>query len=208
MEVSVDGFVIDVVRGDVLVEIQTKSFSSIKRKLTQLTATHKVVLVHPIASEKWIVRLTTKRDGTEVRQRRRSPKRGRPDDIFRELVSIPRLFQSQNFALHVVLIREEEVRLHDKKRAWRRKGWVTHERHLLEVVEHHLYESASDMAKFLPADLPQDFTTAELVVPGRPRWLAQKMAYCLREMGVIEAIGKRGNAIMYRRAERELAAAS
>lgn len=201
-EVAVDGYVIDVVRGKVLVEIQTKNLGSIKRKLMQLVATHKVILVHPIAQEKWIVRLTTKDDGTEVRKRRRSPKKGRLEDVFRELVSIPRLFESPNFSLQVVLIREEEIRVHDGTRGWRRKGWVIHERNLLEVVEHRLFESASDMAGLLPMDLPTPFTTSDLAAATtHPVWLAQKMAYCLREMGAIEKVGKRGNAVLYRRAD-------
>ena len=33
----------------------------------------------------------------------------------------------------------------------------------------------------------------------RPRRLAQQMAYCLRKMGRIEAVGKEGNAILYAR---------
>ena len=36
LEVAVDGFVIDIVRDDLLIEIQTRNFSSIKSKLTNL----------------------------------------------------------------------------------------------------------------------------------------------------------------------------
>jgi hypothetical protein len=31
----------------------------------------------------------------------------------------------------------------------------------------------------------------------QPVWLAQKMSYCLRHMGVIETAGRKGNAILY-----------
>ncbi len=199
-EVSIDGFVIDVVRGKTLVEIQTKSFTSIRRKLLALTERHKVILVHPIAQEKWIVRLTTNGDGTETRQRRRSPKRGKFEDVFRELVSMPGLLKHPNFSLQVVLIREEEIRVHDAKRGWRRKGWVIQERHLIDVVDQRLFETPEDFMRHLPAGFPDEFTTAELAAAfGRPRWLAQKAAYCLREMGAIEPIGKRGHAVLYRR---------
>ena len=56
-EVLVDGFVIDIVRGDLLVEIQTQSFAAVKQKLTSLVAQHPVRLVYPIAHEKWILKL-------------------------------------------------------------------------------------------------------------------------------------------------------
>jgi hypothetical protein len=52
----------------------------------------------------------------------------------------------------------------------------------------------------LPAALPDPFSVSDLAsASAQPRRLAQKMAYCLREMGAIEAVGKRGNAILYSR---------
>ena len=57
LEVKVDGFHIDIVRGKALIEIQTTNFSSQKRKLNTLIEKHPVRLVFPIAQEKWIIRL-------------------------------------------------------------------------------------------------------------------------------------------------------
>ncbi len=198
LEVSVDGFVVDVVRDDLLIEIQTANFSAIKRKLIKLTANHPVRLVYPIAREKWIVKLA--KDGNGQLSRRKSPKRGALEQVFGELVRFPSLITSTNFSLDVVLIQEEEVRRYDGKRGWRRRGWVTHERRLLDVVEHRLFETPADVAALLPPDLAEPFTTSDLAAAiAKPRWLAQKMAYCLREMDVIAAVGKRGHAILYTR---------
>ena len=44
-EVSIDGYVIDILRDDLLIEIQTKSFSSMKRKLLALTEGRRLRLV-------------------------------------------------------------------------------------------------------------------------------------------------------------------
>ena len=55
-EVTVGGFVIDIVRDDLLIEIQTGNFASIKAKLTRLVDSHQVRLIYPIAQERWIVR--------------------------------------------------------------------------------------------------------------------------------------------------------
>ena len=57
IEVPVDGFTVDIVRGDLLIEIQTRNLSTIRHKLTTLAAQHRLRLVYPIAREKWIVRL-------------------------------------------------------------------------------------------------------------------------------------------------------
>ncbi|MBN1992273.1 MAG: hypothetical protein JW953_06185 [Anaerolineae bacterium] len=196
VEVAVDGFVIDLVRGDLLIEIQTRSFAGIKQKLAKLVEQHPVRLVYPIAQEKWIVKLSD--DETSQASRRKSPKRGALLEVFKELVSFPHLLPHPHFSLHVLLIQEEEVRRFDGRRGWRRRGWVTHERRLLHVVKQQLFETPAELQALLPGELAEPFTTAELALAtGQPRWLAQKMAYCLRQMGTIEAIGKRGKAVLY-----------
>ena len=198
-EVPVDGFVIDVVRNDLLIEIQTRGLSSMKRKLaTLLTAGHRVRVVHPIAVDKWIVRLDT--DG-QVLGRRKSPRHGTVVDVFSELVGIPSLLNHPALELQVVLTQEDEYRYHDPTKAWRRKGWVVQERHLLSVEEVIDIRDAADLATLLPNPLPDPFTTADLATAiSRPLRTAQQMAYCLRHTGVIVATGKTGNSILYTRA--------
>lgn len=199
-EVPLDGYVIDIVQDDLLVEIQTRNFSAIKRKMLTLASSHPVRLVYPIAREKWIVKLAE--DERSRLGRRKSPKRGAVEQVFQELVSFPQLLRAPNFSLHVLLIQEEELRRHDKRRGWRRKGWVTHERRLIQVVDQRLFETPRDLAALIPDSLEEPFTTSELATAiAKPRWLAQKMAYCLREMGALTAVGKRGNAIQYSRTQ-------
>ena len=57
LEVRLEGYIIDVIRDQLLIEIQTASFASLKRKLYALTARHPVRLVYPVAREKWLVKL-------------------------------------------------------------------------------------------------------------------------------------------------------
>lgn len=193
LEVPLEGRVIDLVRGDLLVEVQTASFGSIRAKLEQLLERHPVRLVHPVAAERWIVRQDA--DG-RVLGRRRSPCRGRVEDAFDELVSLPRLFLREGFSFEVLLVEEEEVRTHTG-RSWRNRGWVVHERRLVSVLERRLLRRA-DLLGLLPAGLPEPFTTADLAAGLRvPRGLAQKMAYCLREARVIEARGRGGSGWRY-----------
>ena len=202
LEVPIDGFIVDIVRGDLLIEIQTRSFSSMRRKLSALTQNHLVRVVYPVAREKWLVKLAE--DGHSQLSRRKSPKRGRFVHIFEELVSFPRLLAKSDFCIEVLLIREEESRRHDASRAWRRRGWVTHERRLLQVVGRRLFETPEDLGALLPPSLDEPFTTSDLAKAIRgPRRLAGKAAYCLREMGAIAPVGKRGNAFLYARNTRE-----
>jgi len=51
-EVPVDGFVIDIVRDDLLIEIQTRNFAAINSKLCKLTRSYEVRLVYPVVQGK------------------------------------------------------------------------------------------------------------------------------------------------------------
>ena len=197
-EVSVDGFIVDIVQGDLLIEIQTRGFSALKQKMAELVARHPVRLVYPVAREKWIVKLA--QDRRTRLSRRKSPKRGGFEHVFGELVSFPEMLCEANFSLEVLLIREEEVRCYDATRSWRRRGWVTSERRLLEVVERRILISPSDMSAFIPPDLAEPFTTSDLATAiAKSRMFAQKMVYCLRLMGCIISVGKRANSVLYAR---------
>jgi hypothetical protein len=196
-EVDVDGFVIDVVREDLLIEVQTRSFSKMKRKLRDLLAAgHRVRIVYPIPVEKTIVRLDD--EGT-VLSRRRSPKRGTVPDLFAELVAFPELVADASLEIQVVLTVEDEYRHHDPKRAWRRRGWVVTERRLTRVDDTVTVGSPSDLVELLPDGLPDLFTTGDIAAAAScPLRVAQQMAYCLRHSGAIEVVGRRGNSIEYR----------
>jgi hypothetical protein len=194
-EVPVDGFVIDIVRDDLLLEIQTGGFASIKSKLATLVRSHQIRLVYPIAQEKWIVRLA--KDDRCAATRRRSPKRGRVEDLFWKLVSIPQLISSRNLSLEVLLIREEEARRYAGGRTWRKKGWVTAERRLLEVVDRRVFDTPADWLALLPKG-SDPFTARDLAdAIGIRLELAQKMAYSLRAAKLVTLIGKRGRANLY-----------
>jgi hypothetical protein len=195
VEVKVDGYVIDIVQNDLLVEIQTTNFASIKVKLKKLLDSHRVRLIYPIALEKWIVKSPS--DGNKNMIRRKSPKKGRLEDLFWEMVRIPQLMGNRNFSLEVLMIREEEERKFVGKRKWRRKGWATVEHRLLEVVEQHVFATPSDWCALIPKKM-LSFTAKDLanVLRIRPP-LAQRMVYCFRKANLINLIGNRGRAHLY-----------
>lgn len=197
-EVAVDGYVVDVVQaGGELVEVQTSNFGAIRSKLALLAASHPLRLVYPIASQKWIIRRDP--DGDGYLSRRRSPVKGSIYHLFFELVRCPQLLAEPNISLDVVLTEEEEYRSfgQTRRRRWR---WIADDRRLLQIVDCYHFANPLDLAALLPAALPDAFTTADLAAAlKQSRPLAQKMAYCLRKLGLLEAAGKAGNALLYRR---------
>lgn len=197
VEVPLDGFVIDLVRGELLIEIQTRSFSAMRRKFDHLLDSYPIRLVHPVAAERWIVKLDDA--GTET-SRRRSPKRGIAADVCAELVSFPSLLSHPHFTLEIALIEEEEVRRPDARKGWRRGGFAIDERRLVDVRETVEVGSPEALRRLLPDRLPDPFTTADLADGlGRSRHLAQEMGYCLRVSGAVQTVGRDRRGILYQR---------
>lgn len=196
-EARVGGFVADILRGDLVIEIQTRRLGAMKAKLQALPEGMRLRVVYPIALERWIMHITP--EGELVR-RRKSPRRGRLMDVFEELVSIPELFRGDGFSLEVMLIKEDEVRCDDGLGSWRRKRVSIRDRVLLEVVDCRLFERPEDFGALLPDDLPSPFTCRDIAsAAGVSRRLAQKAAYCLRKMGVISLRRRNGREYEYER---------
>ena len=194
-EVKVDGFVIDIVREEQLIEIQTRHFGAMKRKLKRLLDDHPVLLLHPIAQQKWIVRETAVGD---LISRRKSPKKGQPLDLFSELMRIPHLLPHPNLVVGAILTQQEEVWRDDGQGSWRRKGWSLHDHHLLDVVALHTFATPAELLAMLPPALPQPFTNKELAKLAKIRVnLAQRTTYTLARCQAIEQVGKKGRANLY-----------
>jgi hypothetical protein len=196
LEARVGDYTIDVVIKDELIEVQTKNFHVIKKKLFELIRDYQVKLVYPVASEKWLVKLPNK-ESTQA-QRRKSPKRGDPCQVFGELVSFPELIEYPNFTLDIVMVKIEEVRCYNGATRFRQNGWETIEKRLLQLVEIVTIKQPSDLLALIPETLPLIFTTSDLREKAQiPRWLAQKAAYCLKRAGAVRQGGKRGRYNLY-----------
>lgn len=194
-EVKVDGNVIDIVRGELLIEIQTKNFKAISKKLEKLLITHKVLLVYPIAKEKWI---TTTDDTGVIIRRRKSPKKGILVDLFKELISIPDLINWDNFSLEVLITTEEELRRDDGLGSWRRKGVSIINRNLVSVIDKITFTHKKDFLRFLPEELPLEFTNKQLgKTLGVQTEKAGRATYCLKKMGLIKECGKKGRELLF-----------
>lgn len=192
LEVAVEGFVVDVVRDDLLIEVQTGGFSALGPKLDTLLDRHRVRIVAPLAARTKVTKVS---DDGEVVSDRWSPKREPMVAIFARLVSFPTLLAHPHLEVQVVGTTQRQVRRYHEGKAWRRRGWVTEERHLLEVVDDVVLGCPEDALALLPDDLPTEFGTAELASSaGIPRRLAQQAVYCLAAMGTLTEVGRDGNA--------------
>jgi len=196
VEVKVDDFIVDVVKDGLLIEIQTRNLSAIKKKLGKLLLTNQVRLVYPIAKVKWIVYVS---NSGEFVRKRRSPKKGKIIDLFIEMVHLSDLINDKNFSFEVLLIEEEELRCDDGKGSWRRRGVSVKDRKLLKVFDRVVFEDRTDFLKILPDTLAVSFTNRVLAKKlGISVRLAQKITYCLRKMNVLIIDGKKKRELLFR----------
>jgi len=189
LEVPVERFVVDLVRADgELVEIQTGSFGALGPKLDVLLDRHRMRIVHPVAAERRIVRVDEK---GEVISTHRSPKRATVTAVFDQLVSFPPMLTHPNLTLEVLLLQEDHIR--GPRPAARRWSRDPGERRLVRVLESIELRGPEDVVNALPPLPGGAFSTRELAAALRCSVkLAQKTAYCLRAIGVMEPAGRRG----------------
>ncbi len=197
-EVRLGDYRIDAIVGDQLIEVQHGSLAAIRDKIRRLLEDHEVLVVKPIIIRKLLVKQARK--GGCVTERRTSPKQGRLLDIFDDLVYFTRIFPHPRLTLDVALVDVEEWRYpgHGRRRRWRRRDHQVSDQKLLAVREIHRLQTAGDLAALVPASTPKPFDTGHLAEAlDVPRWVAQKIAYCLRNTGAATQVGKRGNALLY-----------
>jgi hypothetical protein len=199
-EVRVDGFRIDAVDRGRLIEIQQASLGSLRDKVRTLLCSHDVTVVKPLAARKLLVR--RKRAGGAVLSSRYSPRRETILDLFSDLVHFVGVFPHPRLTLEVVFTLQEEHRAPSRKRRWRGPDFRVLDRLLVGIEGRLTLKHSHDLARLLPPGLGEVFSTEEIARQApMPRWLAQKMAYCLRKTGAVDIAGKRGNALLYQRTD-------
>lgn len=191
LEVELNGFVIDIRRGDLLIEVQTGSFGAMGRKLDRLLSEHRIQLVHPIAVTTFL-----NKPGASPR---RSPRRGSLYSVLDELVSIPTLLDHPNLTLDVLLVIVDKIQVHDATARRGRGGWRTTDRKLRSIESRHRLTGTDDLVALMPDGLGPSFTTADIASAGGiSRDAAQKLAYCLRALDRIEVIDRSRAGYRYR----------
>lgn len=197
-EVPIRGYRIDAVdAAGRLVEVQSGPLGPLRGKLSRLLPDHRIRIVKPVILRRRVVR-RTRRDGPDL-SARSSPRRGAMHDVFDDLIGVVRVFPHANLDIEVLGVTIDEVRLPRR----RRPGYTIADRRLDAICSTAVVSRADDLWGLLPegCDGREPFTTFELAERlDRPRWFAQRVAYCLRLTGAARVAGKVGNRIVYVRA--------
>ncbi len=197
IEEKIEGYFIDILRGDLLIEVQTSNFYSIKKKLRKLIENHKLHLIYPIPEKKYIIKID--KSTGEILSKRKSPKTGHILDLFDELIRFPELINNDNFSLEVLIIDMNEIRCNDGKGSWRRKGVSIINRELIEVKRSYKFNNRNDFINLLKYKKTEEFTNKQLAKKLQiPIYKARKITYTMRKMELLKKIGKNRNEIIHK----------
>jgi hypothetical protein len=198
LEASVGSYIVDILRGTHVVEVQTGNLSAIRDKIGALLESYTVEVVLPLSSRTTI--LLVGDDDAEV-SRRQSPRHAGFADAFTHLVYITSLISHPGLTIRVLLVRELQVRRADGRGSRRRRGVSIVSRALESVEAERTVRTPDDLWCLLgEVSLPDEFTTSDIASVARIRRKpAQAAAYTLRQTGRIESMGRGADGVRYRR---------
>ena len=123
---------------------------------------------------------------------------------FKELYRIKNFLLDENLHLKFVFINMEEYRLLNGWSRDRKKGSSRFDRIPLELVEVMDIDCPRDYLQLVPYGIPEPFTGKEFAKEVHIRAsLAQVVLQILAYAGVVERVGKKGNAYLYKVLEGE-----
>lgn len=191
-EVKVGSFFADIKKADLIIEIQTKGFDKLRKKLDYFLKEHIVMIVFPIAAKKTISTLNNKTG--EVVKTRKSPKQGKIYEIIRELYKIKSFlaFPNLNFCLSMLDIHEYRFIKENNREQ------MKFEKIPKEIVNEIYIKSFSDYQVFLPDSLNKEFTSKDLKKEAKISYRdAATILNILTSIDVVKRIGKNGNMFIY-----------
>jgi len=197
-EIKIGSFVADIVTENGIIEIQTRSFDKLRKKLAVFLEITQVTVVYPIPKTKWL--LWINKDTGEVTKKRKSPKRGSIYDSVYELYKIKPMLDHPNLRLCFVLIDMEEYRYLNGWSKDKKKGPTRCDRIPIDIVEEIYINNTADFVKFIPDELDSQFTTKDFAKTAKISLRTSQTAFnILHHIGVVRRVGKQGNMHVYER---------
>lgn len=154
-------YVSDVRVGNDVYEVQTGAFAPMKKKIDHyLTKTDcTVTVVHPIPAVKWVSWIS--REGELIAPRKKSPQKGRPEDLLAELYCLREHLGNPRLKFVLLLIEAEDFRLCSSRAKNPKKNAVRYERIPLALLDEQELVTPADFRRFIPDALPQHFTVKQ-----------------------------------------------
>ncbi len=195
-EIRIEGYYADIAREDEIIEIQTRNFNTLRRKLDVFLSRGFVTVVYPIPYIKWMSWLNE--ETGEITSRRKSPKKGSPYMAFFELYKIKEYLVHPNLRIHIILMNLEETRILNGWSLDKKRGSTRYDGIPLELVDEIFIDSTKDYQKLVPKTLDSGFSSKDYQRETKlTQSRAQTALNVLNYVGAVERIGKKGNSYLY-----------
>ena len=195
-EIPIENYVADIYTGQEIIEIQTRSFDKMRKKLDTFLPLYPVTIVYPIPHIKWLSWIDE--ETGEASAKRKSPKTGNAYMAFPELYKIRPYLADPHLHLKFALLDMEEYRLLNGWSRDRKKGSERYDRIPVKFVEEVCIDRREDYMQFVPYDLPEPFTAKEFAKHAKIQVrLAQTCLLILTDQGIVSRVGKKGNSYLY-----------
>ena len=199
-EIPIEGLYADIFTGSEIIEIQTRSFDQVRKKLDRFLTYYPVTVVLPMPAVKWLIWIDE--ETGELTDKRKSPKKGNAYQAFKELYRIRQYLKKDGLTIKLLFLDMEEYRLLNGWSRDKKKGSCRYDRIPVSLVDEITLSCPQDYMQLLPDDLPDTFTCAEfsklVKIPSKQANLVLNILFYLE---VVERIGKKGNAYIYKAAE-------
>lgn len=195
-EIPIENFVADIFTGEEIIEIQTRSFNAMRRKLETFLPRYPVTVVYPIPHIKWLSWIDE--ESGEISPKRKSPKKGNAYQAFVELYKIRPFLKNENLRFRFDLIDMEEHRLLNGWSHDRKKGSERYDRIPIQFVREVTIDRREDYMQFIPYDIKEPFTTKDFAKSAKiPAKLAGITLLIMNDLDIVERVGKQGNRYLY-----------
>jgi len=195
-EIKVGGFVADIVSEKGIIEIQTRQFNKLLKKLNAFLEVCEVTIVYPIAEIKWLhwIDLET----GETSKKRKSNRKGMPCDIFFELYKIKSVLKNPRLKLCICMLEIEEYRYLNGWSKDKKKGSSRCDRIPVNIFNEINIEYTEDYKKLIPDGLAKEFSAKDFAKKSRLSVSHSQIALnVLNFLEVVTRIGKKRNAFIY-----------
>lgn len=195
-EIKIDGYFVDVYYQNKIEEIQTRSFNSLRKKLTDLLPNYKIEIVYP-CSQKNIYKINE--DTGEIVGPRKSPDKSGIWKSFVELYKIKMFLQDKNLSFRILFFEVDEYRRLAKKHHGRTLGYTPIEQIPKQLKKDLVFSTVLDYSTQLNLlSLPHEFTSKEFHLATK---LSPKNSSIVlnvfTHLGCVKRTGKQKNAFIY-----------
>lgn len=197
-EVRIGKFVADIMHENQIVEIQTRSFNTMRKKLDSFLKLYPVTIVYPIIYTKWLYWIDEATG--EISPKRKSPKRGCFYDAFYELYKIKPYLSNPHLHICLTLIDAEEYRILNGWSKDKKKGATRFDRIPVALVDELYIGNLDGYLQLIPDSLPVQFGTKDYAKHTHTSIKnAQLAVNIFKYIGIIEQTGKKGRSFLYSR---------